>query len=465
MSPSTIHNQEVDILIVDDAFPHPYSAFRMQEFVSYLGEFEKLKIFSSGSSIPLLGSESLAQLVADFRNRYPEYADKIGILRPNASLQARLMYMVFLGNAYEQISTIEKAGIPFVFTLYPGGWFRLHNTRSDGMLKRVTGSACFRKVIVTQKITHDYLLEKRLCTPDQIEFIFGVVIPVKQMHTEYTGKSHFGYEKNVLDICFVAHRYTKKGLEKGYDVFIEVARELCRKSKNIHFHVVGGFDETIFDVSAFRERITFYGKRDMAWFDEFYKDKDIILSPNIPSKISEGAFDGFPTGACVDAGLRQTALFCTDELKQNTHFVDGAQIVIIPHDAAQVANIIEDYYRDPQKLRVLAENGCRRIREVYSFEAQILPRINLLKKELEQMQVSKKVVFQPVTTELSFRQRVELLALSMLTTAKRVSPTWFKNLLKKADRKIRSNRVIFNFIKRFTPEFVLRIYLRLRGLP
>ena len=75
--------------------------------------------------------------------------------------------------------------------------------------------------------------------------------------------------------------------------------------------------------------------------------------------IYEGNFDGFPTGTCVDAGLRKTALFCTDELHMNAHFIEDEEIVIIPHDAVQIVDIIESYYRDPEKLKRVAENGCQ----------------------------------------------------------------------------------------------------------
>ena len=40
--------------------------------------------------------------------------------------------------------------------------------------------------------------------------------------------------------------------------------------------------------------------------------------------IFTGSFDGFPTASCIDAGLRKTAIFCTDPLDlNNSHFYDN----------------------------------------------------------------------------------------------------------------------------------------------
>ncbi len=297
--------------------------------------------------------------------------------------------------------------IPFVFTLYPGGGFGLNVANSDEMLTRVFSSPCFRKVIVTQKVTYDYLVDNNYCKPEQIKFIFGVVTPLDYINTEYAEKKHFGIDidKETLDICFVAYKYTKKGVDKGYDIFTEVAHQLCQKHHNIKFHVVGGIDEHDIDVTDLRGKITFYGKRDTEWFNDFYKDKDIILSPNIPKTMYPGSFDGFPTGSCVDAGLRKTAIFCTDELNLNkkvfsegNEFVEDKEIVIIPHDAVRITSIIESHYHDPKKLKTISENGSLRLKQLFGFEAQILPRINLLRAEIELADSSRRVIRKTINT-------------------------------------------------------------------
>ncbi|HEY3477194.1 MAG TPA: glycosyltransferase, partial [Anaerolineales bacterium] len=382
-------------------------------------------------------------------------------------INTKLFYFVFLGNTYRQMDLVERLAVPFVFTLYPGSLFGINNEQSDRMLRRITSSPCFRKVIVTQKITYDYLIKKKFCKPDQIEFIFGVVTPLEQMETEYRKEKHFGLNKSTLDICFVAHKYAPTGVDKGYDVFIDVARELCRRYDNIRFHVVGGFDPDVIDVTDLQDRITFYGSQEMAWFDEFYRDKDIILSPNLPfaNPHIHGSFDGFPTASCVDAGLRKTAIFCTDELGLNTEFIDREEIVIIPHDTAQVTGILEYYYRNPGEIQRIAERGSRRIKQVYGYEAQILPRIKILKAELEQAEHSRQMILRALNvrrTRLDIRQRLQQPVLGLLRRIKRITPVWVKNLLRWAFRKLRSHEGLYALIKRMTPGILLRLLVSLR---
>lgn len=379
-----------DLVVLDDIAPHPLSAFRLQEFLSYMEKFENSVLYCSGASVKLLGNKTLDELIYNFLKRHSEYAGQIDALKPDTVIYAKLAYMVFLGNAYLSVGKMEQTGTPFVFCLYPGGSFALNNAQSDVMLRRVTSSPCFRKVIVTQKITYDYLIEKKFCSPDQIEFIFGVVTPLEQFKRLYEGKRHYGINKDILDICFVAHKYTETGVDKGYDVFVQVAHVLAEKYPNIRFHVVGGFDENVIDVRQIKDRITFYGTQETEWFDDFYLDKDLILSPNIPFKIFEGSFDGFPTGSCTDAGLRETAIFCTDELKLNQGFFeDGHEIVIIPYDVRQIVEKIEYYFLHPEELFAIGKNGQRKIIELYDYDAQIAPRVKLLQNEIDAFEKNK----------------------------------------------------------------------------
>ncbi len=380
----------VDLAVVDDVAPHPLSAFRMQEFLSYMERFEKSILYCSGTSLRLLDNKTLDELIYSFLEKHPKYARRIVALKPASVVNAKLAYMVFLSNAYLSVDEMESTETPFVFCLYPGGSFGLNDARSDEMLRRVTSSPCFRKVIVTQKITYDYLVEKKFCSPDQIEFIFGVVTPLEQFERSYEGKRHFGINKDILDICFVAHKYTETGVDKGYDVFVQVANMLAEKHPNIRFHVVGGFDENVLEVSQIKDRISFYGPQEIEWFNEFYLDKDLILSPNIPFKIFEGFFDGFPTGSCTDAGLRETAIFCTDELKLNQGFFkDGREIVVIPYDVMKIVDKIEYYYLNPEKLFAIGKYGRRKIIELYAYEAQIAPRVKLLQDEIDAFEKNK----------------------------------------------------------------------------
>ncbi len=381
-------SEKVDLIIVDTVYPHPLSPFRLQEFTSYLGYFSNSLVLTNGEHLHLLKeSKSLGEIICEFEQEKPQLKDRVRITtREIMRYDAKLAYVTFLFNMDAFLDALERKRIPFVFTLYPGGALALHDSASDKMLERVLTSPQFRKVIVTQKVVYDYLLEKNFCSPDQVEFIYGVVTPLPPL-TAVAGKKHFGIDKETLDICFVAHKYMDRGLDKGYDIFIEVAKKLVQHHENVRFHVVGGFTAAEIPLNGVANSITYYGLQKPEWFDDFYLDKDIILSPNLPFKLAEGYFDGFPTASCTDAGVRKVAMFCTDELHLNVKFTHGKDIVIIPSDVEKIVDKITHFCSNPAILKDIAENGARTIREVYSYENQVIPRIKILEEELEKERI------------------------------------------------------------------------------
>lgn len=373
------------LVIVDDLFPSTKSGFRYEEFLHYLKNRNNINIICSGQSFQTIMDESVESGVTKFLTEYPEYSDKIHTLPYRINInQCGLFYFMFLNNAYQYIGLVEQANVPFVFELYPGGGFYLFDDESDQKLYRLFNSRCFKKVVVTQKITMDYLLNKGFCKSSDISYIFGCVEPQSVLNSKSTDKPHYKLNKKNLDICFTAAKYTPTGIDKGYDVFIQVAKQLSKIHDNIFFHVVGGFDESVLDVSDIKGRISFHGYQSQAWFDEFYKDKDMILSPNIPGVLHSGTFDGFPLGCSVDAGLREVAVLCTDELNlNNNHFKDGEEIQIIRYDVDSIVSKIEYYYQNPEKLKLLAINGMNAMKHTFSAQNQLYPRQKLLSDLLD----------------------------------------------------------------------------------
>jgi len=250
-------------------------------------------------------------------------------------------------------------------------------------LRRVLSSSSFRKVIVTQQISYDYLAEQALCPPEQIEFIYGGVLPSHLLAKKTQVKQRFQDSKSTLDICFVSHRYTQQGTDKGYDIFIEVAKQLSKACKEIVFHVVGPFDVNTIDVVDIEDKILFHGTRYTDFFPDFYANMDIILSPNRPFVLSPGSFDGFPTGACVEAGLCGVAVFCTDPLQQNIMFKDGVEIVIIQLNVQEICDQVQHFYHKPEELYCLSSQGQQAFRKIFDLSVQMQPRIDLLSSLLK----------------------------------------------------------------------------------
>jgi glycosyltransferase involved in cell wall biosynthesis/predicted O-methyltransferase YrrM len=379
------HVTKLDLLILDDVFPHPLSAFRFQEFCSYIEAVPNTMVCSSGASFPALGEKrSLEDVIAETESALPGLRRRVCSYDPEQPMSAKVAYIVFLGNVLTFLYKIESEGIPFVFTLYPGGSFKLRDPDTDAVLKKAFRSPCFRKVIVTQSITREYLLEKSLCPAEQIEYIYGVVTPLQHLYRVVSGKRRYGLGKDTLDICFVAHKYSPTGADKGYDMFVEVAKRLALACDYVSFHVVGGFDAGVLDVTELAGRIHFYGHHSSEWFEGFYHDKDIILSPNVPFLLGAGFFDGFPTGCCTDAALHGVAMFCTDILGLNTHFTDRQDIVIIPYELEKIVQIFLHYISHPEELAAVGEAGCQRSRVVYSYENQIQPRLRILQDIIDE---------------------------------------------------------------------------------
>jgi glycosyltransferase involved in cell wall biosynthesis len=363
-----------DLIILDDLYPHPISIFRNIEFQYYLKSFKRVKIYSSGDALGAVHDKrSLNEIIKVYDN-------KTKILTHHKLLKSKLIYCLFLNITYAFLPYIERNKTPFVFTLYPGGGFYLHQPASDDKLKRIFASPYFKKVIVTQNITRDYLVDNNFCNAEDIEFIYGVVSA--PFNTEaWQNKLIYKKDKNTFDICFIANKNMPKGYDKGYDLFIDSMKLICSKHSNINVHVVGPYTRVDYDVNGITN-IIFHGFIHHNQFKHFFKDKDIILSPNRPFALKDGAFDGFPTASCTEASANGVAMFISDPLDMNIYYKDGIDCVLIENDPSWIMNKLMDYYNDPEKLYKLALNGLQTTKDIYSYNKQIVPRINILKSEI-----------------------------------------------------------------------------------
>jgi glycosyltransferase involved in cell wall biosynthesis len=364
------------LIIIDDYFPNPATAFRVAEFNSIFSHFEQTVLYSTSRDPASFSTYS---------NLYPQFASRVRRFNSLRHPQRSAAYLIFLNNIFAHLSYLEKHRLPFVFELYPGGGFYIDDPTSDAHLRNVCGSKYFRKVIVTQSLTRDYLLRKRFCREDQIQSIFGVVVLSDVLQNVPSGRSHFGFGKETLDICFVANKYTERGVDKGYDRFIACAQILSERSSQARFHVVGDFNESDIEIQgSLQSCITFYGPRLTSFFPNFYASMDLILSPNVPFVFAPGSFDGFPTGCCIEAALCGTALFMCDELNLNEgRFDDRRDVVIIPRDPEAIAIIVEEYVREPLKLKALAELGQQKVQDLFNIEIQMQGRLAVLRELLE----------------------------------------------------------------------------------
>lgn len=383
---SSKKNVNEEIMVIDSIFPRKNPmGFRNAEINKLLELSNKI---NSYTMYPMQAGQNAwfkhgyGKTKEEFRENkkgylsiYPENRNRIKYLEPLNNYNAKLAYSLFLAETHTLLPFYHKHSIDFVFTLYPGGAFGLDNKGSDKMLEDVFSSGHFKKVITTRNITKKYLLEKGLCKEDYVAEMNGY----RQFNKEEVKrKKLYPNEKKYFDICFVAMKYSERGVDKGYDIFIEIAKRLTKKYRDMRFHVVGDFSEKDIDVATIKDSIKFYGVKTPEFLLDFYSGMDIFLSPNRAFKLYEGNFDGFPLGS--DAGYAGVAMFITDELSQNTDFTDDKDIKIIDTDVEKVEEAIIHYYTNIGDLYELSRKGQERLFIIFNTEEQAQKRIQLFEE-------------------------------------------------------------------------------------
>ena len=372
-----IKKKKKKLIIIDDLFPHPISAFRFSEYLQYLEEIKDVHIYTTGNTLSSIHQENdITSVIKAFKKNYPSHRNKVSVFNPHQYLQADLAYLIFLDNAYSYLHLFEKQKIPFVFTLYPGGGFFLNNNKVNKHLSSIFNSSLFRKVIVTQIISLDYLIKNNFCPINKISFIYGAVLPTNIYgHGKYVRKI-FGEDKTVLDVCFVANKQMKGGIDKGFDVFMEVAN-IYKNYSAISFHVVGPFTKMDSQFNNLKN-VDYYGMLETINLKSFLNKMDIILSPNKPFILREGAFDGFPTASCTEASLMGVAMFITDFLKLNLHYTHMEDVVIIDGKIENIKEKIDYFLDNPMLLAQLSKKGKAKTEEIFSIQNQVGKRLDIL---------------------------------------------------------------------------------------
>jgi len=377
------------LLLLDSAFPSKISSFRFGEFSTYLTAIEDSEIHCrpDGNLFNFGESSALATQIDDFAKKSDVSNERIKRFDINNIGNPKVAYCVFLNLADLFFTQI---GVPsaqhLIFTLYPGGGFAPNYPRSDASLRRLCDNPKVSKIITTQITSYRYLVDNRFCSPERIVHIFGGIIPELYTNTPPLPRP---IDQTAINVCFVAQRYSAIGAEKGYDVFADVIKKFSN-NPSINFHIVGGFDASVIDLGDARN-VTFYGTRPSTFFPEFYASMDVILSPNIQRSALDPShpetFDGFPTTCVVEAGLQGVAMFLTDyqNMNQNldgTPIFSSAEMEIITRDCEMICNRLQYYIGDREALRNLGQTGRLAILREFSFERQMVPRIELLNSYL-----------------------------------------------------------------------------------
>ena len=383
--------KKYDLLIYDDFFPNPKSGFRYEEFTYYMENINNLKFLLTPKTYVAVGesANNQAMYIENLKDKFPKFFEENKVTKFGNkgiyNINTKLFYCVFINNIAEMLPILEKNKIPFVFTLYPGGGFGFEEESSDAKLKKVLSSKYFKKVIVTQRATYEYLVRKNFCPKEKIPFIFGGAMPQKSFSFNVAERLYYP-DKKTLDICFCAGRYTEDGRDKGYPIFIEVMKKLSPKYDFIKFHVIGNYNPSIIDISGYEDKIKFYGSLPYDDLAGVFRNIDIIVSPNKSDLLSKGAFDGFPLGSVIEAALNGCLVMNTDPNNENFiketgeyHFIPDLEMIIIQPDSDNIIENIEKIILSPKLIKEIAFAGQQKFIKLYNNEAQMKPRLELLK--------------------------------------------------------------------------------------
>jgi hypothetical protein len=126
-----------------------------------------------------------------------------------------------------------------------------------------------------------------------------------------------------------------------------------------------------------------------------------------------------------------------------------------------VTSILEYYYQHPEEIRNIAEKGSRRIKQLYSYEAQILPRINLLRQEIQRAGQSREEIRRTLNARRK-KSKMSEATFGLLTGLKKRIPPWVMNLLRRGMHTLRSRKRLLALLKRVLPAPLLRFLAKLR---
>jgi lipopolysaccharide transport system ATP-binding protein len=355
------------LIVLDDYFPNIRSGFRVAEFNAYLQRYHDLRVYSA--------NPDFANVHAEYARLYPHFGDRVLPYEGGALFDASLAYIVFLNNADAFLPSLEIAGLPFVFALYPGGGFGLHDPEIDAKLDRVLASALCRHVIVTQAITMNYLLDRGVAR-ERMSLIFGGVGTFDSKPPERT----YFPQKATLDVAFVAYKYMPFGENKGFPEFCRVSSELAG-DRAFAWHVIGNFTEADWPPALRKpSALTFHGPMSTSRFREFAIGIDVVVSPNRPFVLHAGNFDGFPTGGCVESSLQGAVMVCSDVLGMNGPYRDGVEIVICPPEAGPITTALVELRNNPERLAAIGRAGQQRSRLEFAPATQLGKRQAVLER-------------------------------------------------------------------------------------
>lgn len=198
----------------------------------------------------------------------------------------------------------------------------MYDENSDQKLERVLRSPNLFKVIVTQPVTLDYLKEKFSYSLGNVEYIYGGVLPSPRV-------SVIRKSSDDLQIVFCANKYHLKGLDKGFDLFVAAMNKLADLEVTFSAHIIGPWVLEDIDYASRREHFIFHGVVASTELQGILSNFDLAVFPTRSNELGKGTFDGFPTGAAIEAGFAGCVVLTTNPLSQKCPLVPDEDYFVI----------------------------------------------------------------------------------------------------------------------------------------
>lgn len=365
-------NINTDLLIFDDIFPHPFSDWRMNEYLHYLNNIERTLIVTDISKQNIFKSRK--HHFELFYKDNEHFKDKIIFYEDKLKIKAKLVYCMFYNNLIKIFKHIEQNKIPFFFTLYPGGGFNIYDDRVDKNLKMIFSSQYFKHVYVNMPFVYHYIIEKYQLEESKISLKYGAPLEL----------SNFNFDKiedSKIRVVFCAHKYSKFGLDKGFDIFNRVAKKL-ENNNNFEFTCIGNFNKNDLVVST--ENINFIEELLPENLFNIFGSQDVILSPNRSHILGYGAFDGFPTGAVLHACFCNCLMMITDDWNnaEYLNLKNGEDFILVPTNEAYIVEKLLYFLKNKDELKIIAKRAKLKLIDNLDLQNQLTNKFNIISKLL-----------------------------------------------------------------------------------
>jgi glycosyltransferase involved in cell wall biosynthesis len=281
-------------------------------------------------------------------------------------------YSIWFSCLAAQLGTIRK---PFSLTLYPDEGWQPESPDSLRKLDKILNHPGFKTVLCTQYTTLDFVRSK-FGNDNRIKFLHGVALSLPSAQFV---KARRGCRANTDRLkILIGGRMNTESLkrQKGFFIALDAARILKRSSLPFSLTVVGT-EPGLKPPTELADTCKFIPFLNSNNYQELLLETDIFWSPNSGWR-DNGSFDGFPTGAAIEAGASGCVVITSDTLGEHVH-------TGLPQGALELSDLSGESFAertialaDTEKLEQRKNRAIDFFQEKYSADQQMPVRLSMI---------------------------------------------------------------------------------------